>query len=162
MVKKHEFTEQDKTLIHRALNDAGVKSPCSRCNCPDFTLLNNYVNAGIMPHFVNEYYSKIIPAVITICAQCGNMNQHSVEALKLTPPKTRPDTELTEQEKKVAKLMGVTQDAYLKNKNLNNGFGPPKRPPLIFEHDEIKKTNNFYPETKSNSFLGRLFDKLGL
>jgi hypothetical protein len=163
MVKKHELTEYDKSLIHRALGDAGVKSPCGRCGCPDFTLLNGYVSNGVMPHFINEYYSKIIPAVVTICVKCGNMNQHSVEALRLPHPEIKPSVKLTEQEKKIVKRLGITEGEYLKNKNKE--FFQEKHHDLMFEDiydDHKKKPRSFYPETKSTSFLGKMFDKLGL
>ena len=90
-VSNGRMTTEQANQIRQALEEKGVALPCPRCGNLHFTLLEGFFNqpvsgdviTGPRENFVSS--TSMVPSVVTACARCGFISQHSLGVLGLLP-----------------------------------------------------------------------------
>ena len=90
------MNQEEKNRIIEALNQKGVRLPCSRCGNNNFTLIDGYFNHTFQPQLNGNVVlgGPSIPSVGVVCSRCGLINYHAIGALGLLPSQaTTPQNE---------------------------------------------------------------------
>lgn len=87
-----DLTEAQKQEIIAALEKAGAKLPCPRCDNRNFTLLDGYFNQPVQTELAGLVLGgPTVPSVVVVCKQCGFMSQHAMGVLGLMKPAVKEE-----------------------------------------------------------------------
>ncbi len=87
------MSELSNDKIIAALKAAGVNAPCPRCRNTNFTLMDGYITHPIQSDFQSfNIGGPSLPAVMTVCNQCGFLAQHALGVLNLLPKPPEEET----------------------------------------------------------------------
>lgn len=87
-------TDRDvRRRVAARLEELGAVLPCPRCGTQEFGLLDGYVNLQMQPTVTAVALGGLaMPAVATVCKQCGWVALHALAVLGLLPEGTEPVT----------------------------------------------------------------------
>lgn len=77
----------DTSEIARLLTDKGADKPCHRCGHEDFAIIDEYTYIPLQEELSQSVKlgGSVIPAVVTVCINCGAVNFHALAGLGLMP-----------------------------------------------------------------------------
>ena len=76
------LSEEQKQNIIQVLREKGALQPCEACNKRNFTLVDEVTQIRIAPG-PNIIGGPSIPAIASVCNNCGNIRFHALGALNL-------------------------------------------------------------------------------
>jgi hypothetical protein len=86
----------DRSEIVKILTDKGADKPCHRCGCEDFAIIDQYTYIPLQEELSQKITlgGSAIPAIITVCINCGSVNFHALAGLGLMPEHHQPEEDL--------------------------------------------------------------------
>lgn len=83
----------DKSEIAKILTDKGADKPCQRCGCEDFAIIDEYTYIPLQEELSQRIKlgGSVIPAILTVCVNCGAVNFHALAGLGLMPEHRQQD-----------------------------------------------------------------------
>jgi ribosomal protein L37E len=81
------MSKVDNAGIAKILTDKGADKPCHRCGHEDFAIINKYTYIPLQESLSQSITlgGAVIPAILTICINCGSVNFHALAGLGLLP-----------------------------------------------------------------------------
>jgi len=81
-----KITPEKRREIISLLEQKQVNLPCSRCGNTNFSILDGYfVHTLVFSESNLENDLPVVPTIVVMCNNCGNLNQHSIKKLGLLP-----------------------------------------------------------------------------
>jgi len=83
----------NRSEIAQILTEKGADKPCHRCGCEDFAIIDQYTYIPLQEKLSQRITlgGSAIPAVLTVCVNCGAVNFHALAGLGLMPEQTQED-----------------------------------------------------------------------
>lgn len=77
----------DTAEIGKILTDKGADRPCHRCGHEDFAIIDQYTYIPLQEKLSQSLKlgGSAIPAIVTVCVNCGAVNFHALAGLGLMP-----------------------------------------------------------------------------
>lgn len=81
--------------IAKILTDKGADKPCHRCGHEDFAIIDQYTYIPLQESLSQSITigGAVIPAILTICINCGSVNFHALKGLGLLPEHQKSEGE---------------------------------------------------------------------
>ena len=77
----------DKEKIAEILTNKGADKPCHRCGHEDFAIIDQYTYIPLQETLSQSINlgGSAVPAILTVCLNCGSVNFHALAGLDLMP-----------------------------------------------------------------------------
>jgi hypothetical protein len=83
----------NRSEIAKILTEKGADKPCHRCGCEDFAIIDKYTYVPLQEELSQRITlgGSAIPAILTVCVNCGAVNFHALAGLGLMPEQHQKD-----------------------------------------------------------------------